>query len=284
MYNFNVLLEKYLSIYEQSNSPTGVEIVNDFKNNAQKALKQIIIKYFDAVKHNAAKYRLGDKMQGELITPEKFIQDVIEPLAIDNEENYVVELPVHFTSEVFKDFIRGLSDLTKIDLPDLIEIEPTEKKYASKNIFTNVSSNIMKHIYPRGIKLTDRTNYPGGETASKVLKFVEPDRIKGILDAYRLEHTQKLTENGEPNGVITFLSTYILPLLRGYNWPIKDYSSFGDIKNAQKWGSLYLRDFLQAAEADISNRGFRYQPATGWKGQAEETYGYKQKLRELLDA
>lgn len=284
MIRFTSIYKRYLRLYENKQEPTGIEVLNDFKNNAQKSLKKIITKYFDAVQHNAAKYKFGDKMQGELITPEKFIQDVIEPLAIDNEENYVVELPVHFTPEMFKEFIRGLSDIAKIDLPDLIEIEPTEKKYEAKNIFTKVSPNLLKYIYPKGLKTIDRTNYPGGQTAYKVLKHVEPDKIKDILDAYRLEHTQRLTEDGRPNGVIEFLSSYILPLLKGYNWPIKDYNSFGNVKNAQKWGSIYLRDFLQAAEADISNRGFTYQPATGWKGQAEETYGYKQKLRELLDA
>lgn len=283
MVKFIKLFEKYLNLYESPTEPTGREIVNDFNNNAPKALKKIVKKYFEAIAHNAAKYKHKELMEGELITPEKFISDVIEPLAIDNEDNYVVELPVNFTPDVFKDFIRGLSDLSKQDLPDLIEIEPTETKYLGKNIFTKVNQNIMKHIYPKGIKTIDRTNYPGGAIAYKVLKMVEPDKIKDILDAYRLEHTQRLTEDGRQNGVIEFLSNYILPLLKAYNWPIKDYASVDNIKNAQKWGSVYLKDFLQAAEADINNRGFRYAPATGWKGMAEDTYGYKQNLRQLLE-
>lgn len=280
--DFTKLFEKYLMLYEGVQEPTGREIVNDFHKNAPKALLEIIKKYFEAVSHNAAKYRHGDLMQGDFITPEKFIATVVEPLAIDNKENYVVELPVNFTPEVFKDFVRGLSDLSKQDLPDLVEIEPTETKYLAKNIFSKVNSNVMKFMYPKGIKTIDRTNYPGGAVAYKLLKQYEPEILKDILTAYRLEHTQRLTEDGEPNGVLAFLAKYILPVLKSYNWPIKDYASVDNIKNAQKWGSVYLRDFLQAA--DIDNIGFRYAPATGWKGAPEDTYGIKQNLRELLEA
>lgn len=282
MSTFSKLYEQYVHLYEEYKEPNGNEIVNDFATNAPKALKQIIRKYFEAVAHNATKYRHGEQRQGDFITPEQFIKTVVEPLAIDNEDNYVVELPVNFTPDVFKEFIRGLSDLSKQDLPDLVQIDPLETKYLEKNIFTNVHPDVLKRVYPKGIKTIDRTNYPGGEIAYKVIKNEYPEKVKEILNAYRLEHTQRFTEDGRPNGVLTFLSSYILPILKSLNWPIKSYDMVKDSKNAQKWGSNYLKDFLLAAQNDISNKGYVYTPATGWKGMAEDTYGLKQYMRELL--
>lgn len=284
MVRFIKLFEKYLHLYEEVNQPTGKEVVYDFYKNAPKALNEIIKKYFEAVTKNAIKYKAKDLQTGDIITPEQFIATVIEPLAIDNKDNYVVELPVNFTPEMFKDFIRGLSEISKQDLPDLIEIDPTEIKYADKNIFSKVNRDLLKHIYPGHVKTIDRTNYPGGEIAYRVLKHVEPEALKEVLKSYRLEHTQPLDPYGDPNNVLTFLVNHVFPLLKAHNWPIKDYKSVDDVKKVQKWASVYLMDFLKAAQLDTANDKdrFIYQPATAWRG-VQNTYAFKQKIREFFD-
>jgi hypothetical protein len=282
MTNFDSIYNKIIALYEQTENPTGKEVAQNFYKTAKNALGELINKYFDAVKHNATKYSLGKLMDNQdIITPEKFISDVLEPLAIDNKDGVVVELPIHFTPEMFADFISEISKIARVDMPDLVHIAPMSTEFADKNVFGKVHPELLKHIYPRGVKKEDRINYPGGRTGFEVLKWVasrhvnDKDLIKKIMNTYRIESTHPLNEQGDPNSVLGFLAKHVFPHLKALNWPIKDLKSA-----TPKWGSVYLKDFMTAASEAT---GIPYNSATAWKGRPEETYATKQNLRELLD-
>ena len=264
MTSFIKLCNKLIALHEQTNENIGAKVAAEFLQKAPQAVVELINRYFTEVMRTAGRAASGK--DATKYSDEKFIQNYLDPLAV---EHNIDSLPPKFTPENLKEFINFLQQTIS---------KKTEEKEAT-NLFKNVNPSILNAVSTGRIKKYDRTNYPGGDTAMEVIHTgFGIDKIKEIERAYRVERTHRLDEQGNPNTVYTFLARYIFPLLKQLNWPIKDVNEAMS-PAGKKWASVYLRDFLTAASRITQAP---YEPATEWKGTAEETYGMKQKLRELL--
>ena len=263
MTNFIRLCNELISLHENAQESVGAKVAEEFLQKAPKAVVELVNRYFTEMMRNAERAASGKQSK---YTAEKFIEDYLDPLAV---EHNIDSLPPKFNAENLKEFIDYLQQ----------RISKQVEQRESTNLFRNVSPALMDAVFPGRIKKYDRTNYPGGDKAmAAILAGFGLDKIKEIEKAYRVERTHRLDEQGNPNSVFNFLARYIFPLLKQLHWPIKDVNEAMS-PAGKKWASVYLRDFLTAASA-LTNTP--YEQATEWKGKAEETYALKQNLRELL--
>lgn len=264
MTNFIKLCDELIALHEQTNENVGAKVAAEFLQKAPQAVIELVNRYFTEVMRTAERAASGKV--GTKYSDEKFIQNYLDPLAV---EHNIDSLPTNFTADNLKEFINFLQQTLA---------KKTEEKEAT-NLFRNVSPAILNSVFSGRVKKYDRTNYPGGDKALEaILAGFGLDKIKEIERAYRVERTHRLDEQGNPNTVFTFLARYVFPVLKQLNWPIKDVNEAMS-PAGKKWASVYLRDFLTAASRLTQTP---YEPATEWKGKAEETYAMKQNLRELL--
>lgn len=263
MTNFIRLCNELISLHENAQESVGAKVAEEFLQKAPKAVVELVNRYFTEMMRNAERAASGKQSK---YTDEKFIEDYLDPLAV---EHNIDSLPPKFSSENLKEFINYLQQ----------RISNQVEQRESTNLFRNVSPALLNTVFSGRIKKYDRTNYPGGDKAmAAILAGFGLDKIKEIEKAYRVERTHRLDEQGNPNSVFSFLARYVFPLLKQIHWPIKDVNEAMS-PAGKKWASVYLRDFLTAASALTQTP---YEPATEWKGKAEETYALKQNLRELL--
>lgn len=264
MTSFIKLCNELIALHEQTNENIGAKVAAEFLQKAPQAVIELVNRYFTEVMRTAERAASGKA--GTKYSDEKFIQNYLDPLAV---EHNIDSLPTNFTADNLKEFINYLQQTLA---------KKTEEKEAT-NLFRNVSPAILNSVFSGRVKKYDRTNYPGGDKALEaILAGFGLDKIKEIERAYRVERTHRLDEQGNPNTVFTFLARYVFPVLKQLNWPIKDVNEAMS-PAGKKWASVYLRDFLTAASRLTQTP---YEPATEWKGKAEETYAMKQNLRELL--
>jgi len=264
MTNFIKLCDDLIALHEQAQLSVGAKVAEEFLQKAPQAVIELVNRYFTEMMRNAERAAAGKDTTK--YTAEMFIQNYLDPLAV---EHNIDSLPPKFTPDNLKEFIEYLSQT----------ISQKREEKESTNLFRNVSPALMNAVYPGKIKKYDRTNYPGGDKAmAAILAGFGLDKIKEIEKAYRVERTHRLDEQGNTNSVFSLLARYVFPLLKQIHWPIKDVNEAMS-PAGKKWASVYLRDFLTAASALTQTP---YEPATEWKGKAEETYALKQNLRELL--
>jgi len=269
MTSFIRLCDEIIALHEQNEPapapslPVGAQVAKEFLEKAPQVVVELVNRYFTEVMRTAER-AASDK--GTRYSDEKFIQNYIDPLAV---EHNIDSLPSNFSPDNLREFIKYLHTVIS---------KSTEEKEAT-NLFKNVSSDILNAVYPGRVKKYDRTNYPGGDKALEAIYAgFGLDKIKEIESKYRLERTHPLDEAGNKNTTFLFLTKYVFPLLKQLNWPIRDVN-YALSPAGQKWSSVYLRDFLTAASNYTRTP---YEQATGWKGNAELPYAEKQKLRELL--
>lgn len=263
MTNFDNLFNNIIALYEQTQENIGAKVAEEFLQKAPSAVVELVNRYYTEMVRNAERAASGKESK---YTDEKFIENYLDPLAV---EHNIDSLPSNFTRENLKEFVAYLQQ----------KFSKEHEAKEATNLFKKVQPAILNAVYPGKIKKYDRTNYPGGEKAMEaVLAGFGIDKIKEIERAYRVERTHRLDEQGNPNTVFAFLVKHVFPVLKQLNWPIKDVKEAME-PAGKKWASVYLRDFLTAA-SNITHS--QYEPATEWKGGAEDTYALKQNLRELL--